>query len=531
MTSRIKNIIENQFQTLGNFLNNQKTSDVINEVYVQKLLSESSKLGVSLGNVSGGFTSLNQEVDDVVSSVPQSTPPQVVGRLPIGQLTDKVPEVKGQLKQSVPSANDLQLITQSSNATASGLLDVVISLGTPEAIAASVKKTVPSVSNQSLNTISEQVVDLENPVLQNFTDIDDLTIFSTQSLKQSLHKAIGGVTNVRGSIDKIKQTLFGTVGGDVTKLLNNANKGFSSLGENVVEDILSPARAIINSLAVKNGVQQVVSDSDFKTIITFSTNQQYNQALKIVRKYSDKSDDEIINKLKTIDNKISTVSATPTSGVTISARNLGSVENSWRDVNTPSNTFTTINFKEELIADLLSAKREITEIVVHHTFTGLNQNLGSAELQEIYKSTFNVGLPYHYLFTREGNIQRGRPINVETVPFINNHHKYSIHVAFVGGLNIPTKTAYLPDIEKHLSVRSLTIAQWKAFDTLLESAFVAYPGVQVLGHNEIDQAAFDPNFIPSDYVSAKYHRESLFTDSRSQQPFTRQQLIERESKR
>lgn len=528
MTNNIKTTIENQVLGLNNFLNSGKINDLVNELNTQQIVALRTRLGVAAGQVFAGFEGLSNNADDIVSSLTESIPTQITALEPvIARMTAQVPGVKAQLVQAVPSASDLEKITGTTAAVASDLLDTVVALGTPEAIAAAVKGVVPTVSTSTLNNIAENIIDINQPLIENLSDIDDLSIQDPTAIRNALQKSIAQVTKTRGGLESIKSTLTSSINKDLNKLLSEVDTGFGSLIENTIESVLSPAQNIIGKIAIKNGIIQSVNTNDVKRIIGFVKIDDYNNALKIMKKYSDLPDATIIDSLKQIDNRLSAVAARNTEGVSVSARDITSYQNGWKGVSTSPNLFSNINFKEELLADLQNVTRDITEIVVHHTFTGLNQNLNAGDLQQIYSTTYQIGLPYHYIILRPGDIQRGRPIDIETEPFVNNHHKNSIHIAFVGGLNIPTRSYGQVDTERHTSSKSFTPQQWKSYDTFLQTAFKVYPAIQVLGHNSIDIQARDPNFDPSEYAEAKYGKKLLFTDPGSQQPFTRQQLIER----
>jgi hypothetical protein len=526
--NEIKNTIENAISGLDRFINRGKINQLRDELISQQVIASSSRLGVSAQSTAGGFLSLVESVDDKVASVAESIPANSTNELVIGQLTSGVPGLGNKLITAVENTGDLQSILGSSQATSTDMNDLVVSLGTPEAIAAAVKQTVPTATTAELNNVVSDLVDLSKPLVPSFSTIDDLLVVDTQALQSQLFKSISAVTQTIDGPLQLKNQVFSTINGNVSKLVNEASAGFGSLVENIVESVFFPASNIIGGVSKINGLAQQIPESELRNIIANVSAGQPEQALKVLRKYSDLSDAELLDALNSIDNRASTATARPTPGVSVVARNLENGQNSWNGVNTPRSVFTVINNKEELLADLLGADREITEIVVHHTFTGINQNLDAFDIHEMHRLTYNLGIDYHYVFSRDGNIQRGKPVGLKVEStYKNDHQEYSIHVAFVGGLNIPASSNQLLEIEKNLSSKSFTQNQWKAFNTFVETAFKAYPGIQVLGHNSIDEEAQDPNFDPSEYVEAKFGKKLLFTDPTNQRPFSRQQLIER----
>ena len=187
-----------------------------------------------------------------------------------------------------------------------------------------------------------------------------------------------------------------------------------------------------------------------------------------------------------------------------------------------------IDSKEELIADLRAAKREITEVVVHSTFTGTNVNLRAEDINALMVRDYGFGIAYHYIFNRDGSIQRGRPISIELEQQLkNNHQQRSIQVCFVGGLNVPEGGFNLPDYKKFVSKNSYTRERWTAFDLFIGAAYTVYPYLQMLGHNSIDPENMDPAFDPAEYVESKFGKKLVFDDPKTQPPFTRDALIKR----
>lgn len=524
----LKNIVENQLQQINTSTNQSDNDRLAKTAVDQRLLSSSTTIGAQLGGLAAGFRALTTVVDDVVESVPFSIPNNITDKLVISELTEKVPEVTSKLKPPVGSdASDLSLITGSADAASTSMLNVVIAQSRPDAVAAAVKAAVPGTSTTQLQSIASNTVDLTKSVGTNqFSSSYDFDL-NQGGLQSALNQAIAYSINPTIANSAVGQ-LFSNISSGVSKALASASQGFGSLIENAVESSLFPASTTINKLATINGIQQTVSPNDMKTIISLSASSDYIQAAKVLRKYSDKPDDDLIDGLKRIDNKLSTVSRQPTPGVPVNAKDLEGIKNNWGGTSTTKFAFELIDSKEELITDLRAAKREITEVIVHHTYTGTNIALTAQDIDDITQRSYGFNIPYHYVITRDGNIQRGRPISIEMDQSLSNNHQLrSIQICFVGGLSSPEGSYNMKDYKKFLSKTSFTRQQWSAFDLLLESMFNVYPYIQVLGHNAIDPENADPNFDPSEYVQSKFGKKLAFDDPRSQQPFTRDELIKR----
>lgn len=198
---------------------------------------------------------------------------------------------------------------------------------------------------------------------------------------------------------------------------------------------------------------------------------------------------------------------TSLSGIT--PREVGATRNA-----TPS--YQPIHTQEELEYDLRSASREITELVVHWTGTSYDQNISPGLFSSLSSNT-----SYHYYINRDGSISRGLSLDAVGGTLANGHEKYSIQIAFMGGLSTPQTVTE----NQTASSDSLTPEQMKSFQTFVGKAFLAWPGLQVLGHSDIDRSQQDPGFDVPGLIEKKFGKRNVFTDAYSQAPFTRQELV------
>ena len=205
---------------------------------------------------------------------------------------------------------------------------------------------------------------------------------------------------------------------------------------------------------------------------------------------------------------------------------LEATSKNWNYSNTPKSfRFEPVSTEEELELELSNAKRDITEAVIDWTGTFSDINITAKDIHEdIHRST---GIQYHYIIQRDGTIQRGRPISIETdASFIkNNHHRFSVMVGFVGGYNAMRGTEN-PDF--YLSYKSLTSAQLLSFDQFCHSFYRAIPGGQILGRNAIEGNTYlAPGFDIIKYVRDKFGRGSVFTDPTTENSFSTAEIIEK----
>ena len=64
---------------------------------------------------------------------------------------------------------------------------------------------------------------------------------------------------------------------------------------------------------------------------------------------------------------------------------------------------------------------------------------GSIEINNIHKQLKHDGIVYHYVIRRDGRLQRGRPADrISEHTAKESHNNFSLSVALVGGINLPT---------------------------------------------------------------------------------------------
>lgn len=474
-----------------------------------QLASVTTKIGIDINQPVSGFLPLAQFVDDVVPSVPASKLTQQTGALSIAQLTQKVPGFQTDLvKQVGGSKSDLDAITGSTSSTSNGFLDVVISAPFPEAIAQAVSSVVPQASPDKLKTVLGGV--------QNFGEGQLANVSNSQNVLNSL---VGVVGNTSQSLGNLKQGFGGQFLQSITNTLGGINKGFGGLLNNIVQKVDNPIGSAINPLLRKNNVKTVLPPEQFNNLNSLLEQQKYAEATTLLQQYSDRPASEIESTLRSIDLSLSNnLKQSASSDFSIKANRLDEGEKNWSGANTPRNyQFSFVGTHEELEVDLKSASREITSLIIHWSETFHNQDIGADEIHS-YNSKVDQGIPYHYVLRRDGTIQRGRPINKEGGPLANGHERYSVQIVLVGGINAPLGT---PDPKKYLSKNSFTREQFNTLDVLLEKAYSAWPGLQVMGHIDIDRSQQDPGFDVPDYVFNKFGKALLYKNPSAETPLSR----------
>lgn len=134
------------------------------ELQTVNAVANSSKLGSTLGEKVGGFELIASNVDDTISSIPNSFPKNVVNDkfIAIAKMNSDVTGQSDKLIQDISSSisSDLQKSSNNSTLTAPGQLDVVTTAVTPEAISAATKAAVPTATEDELLAVTNVTTDV-----------------------------------------------------------------------------------------------------------------------------------------------------------------------------------------------------------------------------------------------------------------------------------------------------------------------------------------------------------------------------------
>ena len=172
---------------------------------------------------------------------------------------------------------------------------------------------------------------------------------------------------------------------------------------------------------------------------------------------------------------------------------------------TPSDyEFTYVNTVEELLLEFRNSERPFSQIIVEFTGEYLDDNFEAKDFQTLYSSQeftekgFN-GIPYHYLIRKDGRIQRGRPLDIETVyPSGEINYTNSVVVAIPGGYDAPIGT------KTKANINSATVSSWKWFNTLLDTAYTMFPGIQVYASPDLKSIGWQAE----DYIESLFGKQN-----------------------
>lgn len=350
-------------------------------------------------------------------------------------------------------------------------------------------------------------------------------------VSEELDNALGGlgsklVNDVKSAVDEVEASINSVVD-KANKFIDNTfasltgsvntNNGFI---QNINREGQKLAKDTVRNLApdlTEDEVNEVVTKAQ-------GTEKELSEATQIVKNKSRKPVEEIRLDLSQLD---TTIAGTSVIGNENSAfADPFELQGAYVGWETGTPRFFYISSFEELEAEFNTIDREVTEMVVHWSETFTNKNIGAEEIDSIHRQLGLTGIGYHYVIRRDGSLQRGRPVNRRGEhASINGHDEYSIGVCFVGGLNCSSET---PNPETFLSADSLTRAQMNTFYDLCSAFYNAFPGGQILGHNDLDITQSDPGFDVRDYVFDVFNKPSIFEDPKSEGPFSPQDLIKKE---
>ena len=119
--------------------------------------------------------------------------------------------------------------------------------------------------------------------------------------------------------------------------------------------------------------------------------------------------------------------------------------------------------------------RKITLIIIHCSAVKPDQTSSAAQIDTWHrKQGWKLGIGYHYVIRRNGEIESGRPEYLVGA-HCKNHNSHSIGVCYEGGLDIRGQPA-----------DTRTEAQKAAMRWLLRQLHRSYPKALIVGHSNLN---------------------------------------------
>lgn len=442
-----------------------------------------------------------------------------------------------------------------------GFLQNVMSNASPKGINKTLrglKGKIGTFTTDQINSLASRTQSVMQEVASNatfdVTNPNSANAFS--SFTDEVNNAVNDVTNI---VNKTINISEGNITNRLKKIANTNDEGATSVLQSVksfsrdLNKFAQETDKFERQLAgftreTKNGLMQGLMNTELSeniqssfSRIGVSLNQtqrakviklaqgspnEFERAVAIVSNNSNATAYQVRSLLSELDTTIAgTIVVDTTQSVFQNPFRIGIEGNEWRNngVGALDYTFSFISSVEELEIEFKSIQREITETVVHWTDTYSNANIGSEEINRTHFDLGLNGIGYHYVIRRDGSLQRGRPVNIQGQHAdINGHDRFSIGLAFVGGLNCSSGT---PNPTEFRSAQSLTRAQMNTFQEFCRAFYLEFPGGQILGHNDIDPNEEDPGFDVIEYCKSVFGKKTVFSDPFNQGPFSKSQLL------
>jgi N-acetylmuramoyl-L-alanine amidase len=519
------NNLNQQLTNLTKRVNADQITNAGNSVISQTQALSTTKLGVNVNEIVGGWQGLTQEVDNQGDGVTSTS------NKGLALLTDQPPGVTNLVTPlSSGAQNSLKAITGLDTEIGSGLNTIVHSLPTPEAVA----ESLSVVSNQPLDNLQSAIQAISPDNIK-----DTVAQYTINHLSKKLNGIPAGIAQEFNRVTNvINQSLNGFL-----------DQGFGQIIKDLIQANVNPIGYAIGRLT-RNA--EPLPTALQKQVINLLDLKKFKEAAILMAPYSDLSQEVLEEELSKIDTSASALinkfnPETNAFGVsTAPIFSIGELDSLWKGADTvptpispfsspvpdiPASVnqssgyaFTFITSMEELEAELRSATREITETVIHWTANFIDQPyVGSEQIHEVHKQKGFSGIGYHYIIRRDGRIQRGRPINQEGVHAKDyGHNNYSIGISHVAGYNCVSGT-FNP--KRYLSSESISDPQWAAQKAFLEVFYRVFPAGQVLGHYQCsDLGSIDPGFDVDDYILNTFGKRNLVRFNNNFGPFSRSEL-------
>ncbi|WP_091766192.1 N-acetylmuramoyl-L-alanine amidase [Prevotella sp. khp7] len=119
--------------------------------------------------------------------------------------------------------------------------------------------------------------------------------------------------------------------------------------------------------------------------------------------------------------------------------------------------------------------RTITLIVIHCSAVRPDQTSSAAQIDTWHRQRgFHLGIGYHYVVRRNGQIETGRP-EYMVGAHCQNHNSHSIGVCYEGGLDARGQPADTRTEEQKVALRRL-----------LKDLRGRYPRALIVGHHDLN---------------------------------------------
>lgn len=125
---------------------------------------------------------------------------------------------------------------------------------------------------------------------------------------------------------------------------------------------------------------------------------------------------------------------------------------------------------------------DIQYLVVHCSATTQNRNIGVKEIDRWHRAKGWLGVGYHYVIRRDGTVELGRPA-IRPGAHCLGYNDVSLGICLVGGVSTRKRP-----------LNNFTPEQMAALRSLLADLAREHPGVEVVGHRDLNPLKACPSF-------------------------------------
>lgn len=134
---------------------------------------------------------------------------------------------------------------------------------------------------------------------------------------------------------------------------------------------------------------------------------------------------------------------------------------------------------------------KVRYIVVHCSATKASaDHVNAAEIDRWHRRQGWNEIGYHYVITRDGRLEKGRPTTVPGA-HVRGYNGESVGICMVGGVAEDGKT---PEA-------NFTEEQWATLRVIVRQMLKQFPRATVCGHRDLDPKKACPSFDVTDYFA------------------------------
>ncbi|MGR2681487.1 N-acetylmuramoyl-L-alanine amidase [Chromobacterium haemolyticum] len=124
-------------------------------------------------------------------------------------------------------------------------------------------------------------------------------------------------------------------------------------------------------------------------------------------------------------------------------------------------------------------RKETKYIAVHCSATKPSQDFQARDIKRMHLQRGFLDIGYHFIITRSGEVQKGRPENVIGA-HVEGFNSVSVGVCLIGGVK---------ESDGVTGENNFTEAQFKALRGVLKSLKEIYPAAVIQGHRDFPNVA------------------------------------------